>query len=100
MKRLVFTVTNDLIYDQRMIRICTSLQGAGYQVTLIGRKTKQSKPLVQRPFAQKRLFCFFSKGKLFYAEYNAKLFFYLLFKKLDLISAIDLDTILPCFLVS
>lgn len=27
-KRLVFTVTNDLVYDQRMIRICTSLQQA------------------------------------------------------------------------
>ena len=35
-KRIVFTVTNDLTYDQRMHRICTTLQDAGYQVTLVG----------------------------------------------------------------
>lgn len=42
----------------------------------------------------------FEKGKLFYAEYNIRLFFYLLFKTADCIGAIDLDTILPCYLVS
>ena len=51
-------------------------------------------------FEQTRLTCIFSKGKLFYAEYNLRLFFYLLFKKLDLICAIDLDTIIPCLWVS
>ncbi len=100
MKRLLFTVTNDLTYDQRMIRICTSLANNGYMVTLVGRKLKDSKPGRTMPFIQKRLNCFFSKGKLFYAEYNLRLFFYLLFKKMDLICAIDLDTIVPCLLVS
>jgi len=100
MRRLVFTVTNDLTYDQRMIRICTSLANAGYDVTLVGRKQNDSKPLRTMSFSQKRLNCFFSKGKSFYAEYNLKLFFYLLFKKTDLVCAIDLDTILPCFYVS
>jgi len=52
------------------------------------------------PFMQKRLNCFFSKGKLFYAEYNLRLLFYLLFKKMDIICAIDLDTIIPCLLIS
>ena len=100
MKRLVFTVTNDLTYDQRMIRICTSLANNGYIVTLVGRKLKDSKPVRTMPFKQKRLNCFFSKGKLFYAEYNLRLFFYLLFKKMDLICAIDLDTIVPCLWIS
>ena len=100
MKRLVFTVTNDLTYDQRMIRICTSLSNAGYAVTLVGRKLNDSKPLRTMSFSQKRLHCFFSKGKSFYAEYNLRLLFYLLFKKMDLICAIDLDTILPCLWVS
>lgn len=99
-KSLVFTVTNDLSYDQRMIRICSSLAHAGYAVTLVGRRMPDSVPLRERPFSQKRLGCIFSKGKLFYAEYNIRLFFYLLFKKMDLVCAIDLDTILPCFWVS
>lgn len=96
----MFTVTNDLTYDQRMIRICTSLADNGYIITLVGRKLKNSKPLRTLPFFQKRLNCFFSKGKSFYAEYNLRLLVYLLFKKMDLICAIDLDTILPCLWVS
>ncbi|MGZ8557501.1 MAG: glycosyltransferase [Chitinophagaceae bacterium] len=100
MKRLVFTVTNDLTYDQRMIRICTSLANNGYTITLVGRKMKDSKPIRTMPFRQKRLNCFFAKGKLFYAEYNLRLLFYLLFKNMDLICAIDLDTIVPCLWIS
>src|SRR6266487_732232 len=100
MKRLVFTVTNDLSYDQRMIRICTSLSNAGYHVTLTGGKQKKSIPLHSASFHQKRLSCYFEKGKAFYVEYNIRLFFFLLFRKSDLICAIDLDTILPCYFVS
>jgi glycosyltransferase involved in cell wall biosynthesis len=99
-KRLVFTVTNDLSYDQRMIRICTSLANAGYSVTLTGRKLPYSIPLDKKLYGQKRLTCYFNKGKAFYIEYNIRLFFYLLFIKTDLICAIDLDTILPCYVVS
>lgn len=99
-KTILFTVTTDLSYDQRMIRICTSLAEAGYSVTLVGRKLKSSIPLSTQPFDQKRINCFFEKGKLFYAEYNIRLFFFLLFKKMDCIGAIDLDTILPCYFIS
>ncbi len=37
---------------------------------------------------------------MFYAEYNIKLFLYLLFKQMDVICAIDLDSILPCYFIS
>ena len=97
---IIFTVTTDLSYDQRMIRICSSLSNAGYNVLLVGRKLRSSIPLTNQPFKQKRISCFFEKGKLFYAEYNIRLFFYLLFKKMDCIGAIDLDTILPCYFIS
>ena len=99
-KKIYFTVTTDLTYDQRMIRICSSLAVAGYQVVLVGRKLKSSLPLVEKPYSTKRILCFFEKGKLFYAEYNIRLFFFLLFKKMDCICAIDLDTILPCYYIS
>jgi len=98
--KLYFTVTTDLTYDQRMIRICSSLAAAGYEVVLVGRKIKSSIPLENKPYRQKRISCLFEKGKLFYAEYNIRLFFFLLFKKMDGIIAIDLDTILPCYFIS
>lgn len=100
MKRLIFTVTTDLSYDQRMIRICSSLANNGYSVLLIGRRQKKSIALKKQPFRQKRLSCFFERGKAFYLEYNLRLFFFLFFKKTDLVCAIDLDTILPCYMVS
>lgn len=100
MKHLVFAVTNDLNYDQRMIRICTSLTEGGYAVTLIGRRRAGSPALVPRPFKQKRLFCLFRTGKLSYLEYNLRLFFYLLLIRTDGVCAIDLDTILPFYFIS
>lgn len=100
MKHIVFTVTNDLNFDQRMQRICHSLASAGYEITLVGRERKASLPLQKKSFHQKRLKCFFDKGFLFYAEYNIRLFFFLLSNKMDGICAIDLDSILPCLFAS
>ena len=100
MKKLVFTVTNDITYDQRMQRICTSLADNGYAVLLVGRKLPSSVKLTRQPYKQKRLRCFFNSGFLFYAEYNLRLCIYLLLIKTDLICAIDLDTIVPCYLAS
>jgi glycosyltransferase involved in cell wall biosynthesis len=98
--KIIFTVTNDLTYDQRMFRICSSLAKHGYDIELVGRKLPNSKPLSSRLYKQKRLTCFFNKGKLFYAEYNIRLFFYLLFHRADAICSIDLDTILPGYYIS
>ncbi len=99
MKKIVFTVTNDLTYDQRMHRICSSLAGAGYAVELVGRERSFSIPLIEQPYKQTRLSCFFNKGKLFYIEYNIRLFIYLLFSRLNAACAIDLDTIMPVYYV-
>ncbi len=98
--KLYFTVTTDLTFDQRMIRICNSLSSSGYDVVLVGRKLKKSIPLNQQKFQQIRISCFFEKGKWFYIEYNIRLFFFLLFKRMDCICAIDLDTILPIYYIS
>lgn len=100
MKRIIFTVTNDLNYDQRMQRICTSLAQQDFAITLVGRKLKSWQPLTSQVFQQKRLYCIFEKGFAFYAEYNLRLFFYLLFAKANIICAIDLDTILAVYFAS
>ncbi|MBN8682723.1 MAG: glycosyltransferase family 4 protein [Chitinophagales bacterium] len=91
--RVVLTVTNDLNYDQRMQRIATSLTQAGYRVTLVGRVLPRSKPLNKHIYKQKRLSCFFQKGMFFYAEYNVRLFFLLLFYRFDAVGAVDYDTL-------
>jgi glycosyltransferase involved in cell wall biosynthesis len=96
-KKIIFTVTNDLSYDQRMQRICSSLSNAGYEVELVGRKLLHSKPLrTDFNFKQTRLTCKINKGKLFYMEFNLRLLWYLLRQKTNAICAIDLDTILAC----
>lgn len=100
MQMIVFTVTNDITYDQRMQRICTSVAETGFEVWLIGRKLSTSTPLPSFNFRTKRLSCFFNKGFAFYAEYNIRLFFYLLFSKAHCLCAIDLDTIVPVYFVS
>lgn len=95
LKRIIFTVTNDLSYDQRMQKICRSLSSAGYEVELVGRQRGFSIPFTNEPFKQTRLQCIFNKGKLFYIEYNIRLLFYLTFSQFDAACAIDLDTIVP-----
>ena len=99
-KKIVCTVTNDLNYDQRMIRICTSLTEAGYDVTLVGFLRKTSQPPIDRSFKQVRIPIIAEEGKIMYLHYWIRLFFFLLFTKVDVLCAIDLDTILPVYYVS
>lgn len=83
-----------------MLRICTTLAEAGYDVTIVGFKKKDSKPLTQRPYKQVRLPIIAEKGKLLYVDFWTKLFFFLLFRPADIICCIDLDTILPVYFAS
>ena len=100
-KRIIFTVTNDLRYDQRMQRICTTMSAEGYEVALIGRQLTSSIPLQPQPYQQIRLkYLLFTTGKLFYLEYNLRLLFFLLFQRFDAICSIDLDTSIPGILAS
>lgn len=93
-------MTNDLSYDQRMQRIAGSLSKFGFRVLLVGLKKKESAALAKLSFEQERLPCFFTSGFLFYAEFSFRLFFLLLFRKTDILCAIDLDTILPVYFIS
>jgi glycosyltransferase involved in cell wall biosynthesis len=78
-----------------MQRICSSLQGE-FDVSIVGRIWPNSLELMPKPYQQHRLKCRFNKGKLFYLEFQIRLFFYLIFKKFDIIGSVDSDTILPC----
>src|SRR5690349_23720483 len=78
-----------------MYRICNTLAEAGFDVTLIGRNLPSSEPFPAKKFKGVRLTCWFHKGLLFYAEYNIRLFFWLLMHKYSIACACDLDTALP-----
>jgi hypothetical protein len=95
---LVFSVTTDLSYDQRMQRICSSLAQAGYHVQLVGWQRPASVPLQAQPYAQHRLRGWFQRGKLFYLEYNLRLALYLLTQRASLWACADLDAALPTWL--
>ncbi|HOK36033.1 MAG TPA: glycosyltransferase [Paludibacteraceae bacterium] len=98
-KTAIVCVTNDLTTDQRVHKTCLTLQKCGYQTIEVGRMLPQSLPL-ERPYSVHRFKLWFRKGPQFYAEYNIRLFFYLLFSKVDLIFANDLDTLPAAFLAA
>jgi len=99
-KKIICTVINDLNYDQRMHRVCTSLVSAGNEVVLVGRVKEKSQPLASQTFQQKRILCMSNSGILMYMEFNIRLLLYLLFHKFDVVNAVDLDTIMPASIVS
>jgi len=98
-KHITVLVSNDLQHDQRVAKVCATLLEMGFNITLVGRMLPDSKPF-ERPYETRRFRLPFRTGALFYAALNIRLFFYLLFKRTDIIVANDLDTLLPAFLIA
>jgi glycosyltransferase involved in cell wall biosynthesis len=93
-------VTNDIATDRRVNRIALSLLNLFSSVVVIGRIQAGSIDLPIYPYHARRFNMLFNKGPFFYAEYNIRLFFLLLFIKADILVANDLDTLPAVFLVS
>jgi len=100
MKRVIISVTNDIVTDQRVIKTANLLYEMGFETLIVGRKRRNSLNFNQSNIKIKRFNLIFNKKFLFYAEYNMRLFLYLLFKRSHFYIANDLDTLLPNYLIS
>ena len=98
-KKIFVAVTNDISTDYRVHKICNYLISKNFKVHVFGRVLPNT-IAVKRDYKIIRKKLFFNNDAWFYAEYNMRLFFYLIFKKYDYILANDLDTLPACFFAS
>ena len=99
MTKITLTVTNNLESDQRVNKVATSLHKFGYDVKVVGCKSRPCKPY-QKEYATERLNVFFKRGVLFYAEINIRFFFHLLFSDADIFTANDTDALAGTYLAA
>ncbi|MBN1116791.1 MAG: glycosyltransferase [Bacteroidales bacterium] len=97
---IVLAVTNDIVTDNRLHKVANTLINNGYKVTIVGRKFADSQNLFNRPYHTRRFKLWFNKTFLFYANYNLRLFAYLLRAQVDIVVANDLDTLLASWLAA
>lgn len=88
-----------MVTDQRVHKVCTTLSRNGYNIKLVGRKFRTSTSL-NREYRTDRMRLLFNKSFLFYAEYNIRLFFYLLTDKTDIFLSNDTDSLPANYLAS
>jgi glycosyltransferase involved in cell wall biosynthesis len=98
-KRVIISVINDLVTDQRIARTADVLVNLGFEVIMVGRRKYDSPVMPERAYETIRMRLLWEKGPFFYAEYNIRLFFLLLSRPADLLVSNDLDTLLPNYLV-
>lgn len=99
-KQIYIAVTNDLVTDNRVHKVASTLLKANADVTMLGRIKHNKTPLLNRSYQTRRFRLLFKKGPAFYMEYNFRLFLFLLFHRFDIVVANDLDTLPASFLAS
>ena len=101
MNRIVVSVINDLVTDQRVNRMADTLGASGYDILLVGRRLPGRLPLPETTHRIRRFRMIILRGPLFYAFFNMRLFLFLLFtKRPSMLLANDLDTLAANMLVS
>lgn len=93
MKKVIITTSNNLYFDNRVHKITLALIELGFEVLKTGRQLPEIQNPMNRPGREKRFRLPFKKGPLFYFFLNIYTFWFLVFSRLDLIWAVDMDTL-------
>jgi glycosyltransferase involved in cell wall biosynthesis len=99
-QKIIVSVISDVVTDQRVLKECDTFHSMGYEVLILGRKSRNNFLLKELPYQVVRFSNLFKSGPPMYFIFNMQLFFYLIFKKADVLWANDLDTLLPNFINS
>lgn len=99
LKKVSLSVINDLVTDNRVHKIASSLQKFGFEPILIGRLLPESAS-IERNYKTHRIELIAKKGSAFYFFYNFRLFLFLFKSDIDIFVANDLDTLPANFLAS
>lgn len=87
-------VSNDLVTDRRVARNASALREAGFEVRLLGVRKGRLAP--RRGWVS----TWARKGAAFYAEYNLRLWWHLVWSRADILWANDADTLAACALAA
>jgi len=98
--RVLSAIINDIRTDQRVKKQVEVLISLGCDVTVACRFRSSVPADIDENFKSVRFRFLINKGPFFYFVYSVRLFCYLLFNRFDLYISNDLDTILPCYLMS
>ncbi len=93
MAHIIITTSNNLVFDNRVHKITTSLLKSGHTVWRTGRNWPHPHVNSERPGRTILFRLPFRKGPLFYLSLNVYLFFFLLRNHFDVLLAVDMDTL-------
>ncbi|MCU4163864.1 glycosyltransferase [Carboxylicivirga caseinilyticus] len=97
-KKAIICTVSELATDYRLHKLALTLSECGYNTTFLCRKKKNL--ISNHRIESKTIYLntIWQKGPQFYLIFNLRIFFYLLFRKYDLIVSVDLDTLTGCSL--
>lgn len=100
-RKIIASVINNYEGDQRVQKVCNSLQKFGFDVEVIATDLR-GKHKTKFPYKVNVLHMIFKKGMQMYVDFNLNLFIKLMqiSKKGDILLANDLDALIPNYLVS
>lgn len=98
--KAVIAVISDLSTDMRVRKLALLMAGEGLDVTVVGRASSARLPGAVPGITFERIRVPFRKGPAMYMMFNILLFFRLLSGRFDICVASDLDTLVPCYMIS